>query len=544
MEKYRVTLFIIIVIVTWLLYYMFFIPRIRPDYQTQKGYEQRAIVNEKGPQRIKITPEIFKTTIPLSSQYLNLNFVIGKKTVKFENKLLKFKDREKNDYRLIHNGIFRFGVNNKLALIHSVRSENNKVIIDFKGGNKFNYSLSCKLSHDYLLDCEMMFENKRRSSIDIRFNTFFIAQMFGETNSINDIEIIYGYIFRDRDFKFKSFSSNNQFIFEKKDDKKLKWIGLANKYFIFTFIFPIEDAVFLAKYEKISQDNKSIKSNFKNVFVKFTLLPRSSLTLPFKMYIGPKQKEFLTKYKDLHLDNIYHFGFFDSISKFLFLILTFLYDIFKNYGVAIIFLTFIVRICLFPISVVHQRSIYKLQAVQPLIQKIQEKYKDNKEKLQKEFKKIYEKYKINPLMGCLPLFIQIPILFGLFNLFNYAIELRSAPFALWIDDLSQPDRAIHLKINFLGDDFLHILPILNILVWLLQIIVSKTSGLTTPTPGSSEQEKSMKFFMFLMPVIFGFVLYNAPSGLNLYWYLTTIFSIVEGFLIKRIVKKEQITIDE
>ncbi len=544
MERYRVTLFIIIVVLTWFLFYTFFKPPINQYYQPQTPPEQIPVKERKYFEKVKPPSEIFTKSVSITSEYLKLNFATAKKTIKFESELLKFKDTRKNNYRLIHDGKFRFNVNNKLAKIHSINAEDNKVTVKFLENKKLYYSLTCKLDSDYLADCDILVENKRNTDVDVKLHFVFVGQIFGESNSISDIEFIYGYIFRDSNFKFKRSSPTKQFTFKKKDNKQLKWIGFANKYFVHTFVSPEEYALLLSSYENISQNSMSIKSKFKNVFIKMTVRSKTILSIPFKMYTGPKQKEFLDKYKSLNLNSIYNFGFFDSISKFLFLILKFLYDIFKNYGIAIIFLTLIVRLCLFPVSVIHQRSINKLQAVQPLIQKLQEKYKNNKEKLQKEFKKVYTKYKINPLMGCLPLFIQIPILFGLFNLFNYAIELRSSHFAFWINDLSQPDKAINLKRNFLGDKYLHILPILNIIVWIFQIITSKTSGMGTPTGASSESEKTMKFAMYLMPLFFGFALYNAPSGLNLYWLFTTCFSIAEGFFIKRMLKKETIIIDE
>lgn len=543
MERYRVTLFIIIVIAVWLLYYVFFLPKFTKNYPTpgQPSSTNPIAPIAKEKQTIEQKPETFDKSISLKSEYLHLELFMSERSIKFESILPKFQDNKKNAYKFIENGILKLTIDNNPTIIQSVNIKENDLSIEFEPISKIRSSISCNITDDYMFNCSMLFENESDTIVDFQPNINISSTIYGEATNNTDIELIYGYFFKDTDFKSKSSSNPKQFIFDKENNKKLKWIGLKNKYFIFATVWELENSVNKVKYSQISTTQKTITGSFENLLSKLTLQPKNSIAIPIKMYCGPKQKEFLTKYKSLNLDVLYNFGFFDSISKFLFLILTFLYDIFSNYGIAIIFLTLIVRICLFPISILHQRSIQKLQAVQPLIEKIKEKFKDNKEKMQKEFKKLYEKHKINPIMGCLPLFIQIPILFGLFNLFDRAIELRSANCFLWITDLSQPDRAIDLKRSILGDNFLHILPILNVIVWIAQIILAKNTSMTGTNP---ESEKSMKFFMYLMPIIFGFALYSAPSGLNLYWLFTTTFSIFESYLIKKMVKKDALIINE
>ncbi len=539
MEKYRVTLFITIVITVWILYYVFFLPKFTRNYSpvAQPSPNSAPYTPTKQEQK----PEIFDKSISLKSEYLDLELFLSERSIKFDSILPKFQDTKKNAYKLIEDGILKLTIDKNQTRIQSVNIKENDLYIEFEPINKVTPSISCNISDDYIFGCNILFENGSDSIVDFQTNINISGTIYSEANNNSDIELIYGYFFKDVNFKFKNSYNPKDFAFDRGNDKRLKWIGLKNKYFIFAIIWGAESYIANVKYTQTGTTTTKVTGIFENISQKLTLQPKSSIAIPIKIYFGPKQKEFLTKYKNLNLDVLYNFGFFDSISKFLFLILTFLYDIFGNYGVAIIFLTLIVRICLFPISVLHQRSIQKLQAVQPLIEKIKEKFKDNKEKMQKEFKKLYEKYRINPIMGCLPLFIQIPILFGLFNLFDRAIELRSAKCFLWITDLSRPDRAIYLKRTILGDNFLHILPILNIIVWITQIILAKNTSMTNTNPGN---EQGMKFLMYLMPIIFGFALYNAPSGLNLYWLFTTTFSIFESYVVKKIVKKDALIINE
>jgi YidC/Oxa1 family membrane protein insertase len=547
MEKVRVTLFILIVILTWLIYSLLILPKYNREYH-KSGQKQESINKSSSSTHVsedknKLTqpPEIFDKSVELTSDFLKVELAFSDQTIKVDSVLLKFQDNNKNPYHFLRNGRLKLGLNNTQLKIANFALEANGIKILFSPIEQLQPSLLCSIPEDYILDCQIEIENANDKNNTVELSIDFLSTLPSETHNVSDIELIYGYLFKDITFKFKSKANPSEFQFTKDQQNKLRWVGLKNKYFVVTFINPVENLIKAVEYKKVASNENTITSQFLYKLEKQNIVPKSSISIPFKMFFGPKQKEFLLKYKELNLDWIYNFGFFDAISKFLFVILQFIYDIFRNYGVAIIFLTLLVRLALFPVAIFHQRSIYKLQLIQPLIEKIKEKYKDNTAKMQSEFRKLYQKYKINPMMGCLPLFIQIPILFSLFNLFNEAIELRGARFFLWMTDLSQPDKAINLNKIFLGDNYLHILPILNVIVWVGQIILSKQ---TSPTTTPSEQEKSMRIVMYLMPFIFGFALYSAPSGLNLYWLFTTLFSIVESLLIKKIIKKEQIVLTE
>jgi len=236
----------------------------------------------------------------------------------------------------------------------------------------------------------------------------------------------------------------------------------------------------------------------------------------FKMYMGPKDYELLKSYGS-NMDKIVNFGWFGSLVKILLISLKFVYKYVHNYGVAIILLTIVINILFYPLKHKQIKSMQKMQQLQPKINAIKEKYKKSKDaqsrqKMNQETMGLYKKEGVNPLGGCLPLLIQLPVLYGFFSLLSVAIELRHAPFFLWIQDLSARD-AYYITPLLMGAS-----------MFLLQKM--------TPTPsmgGSSQQAKMLKY----MPLIFIFFFINFPSGLVLYWLFNNIISILQQQFINR-----------
>jgi YidC/Oxa1 family membrane protein insertase len=168
-----------------------------------------------------------------------------------------------------------------------------------------------------------------------------------------------------------------------------------------------------------------------------------------------------------------------------------------------------------------------MKVFQPELQKLQAKYRNNKQKLQEEIMKLYKEHHVSPfpLGGCLPIFLQLPILIGLYSALSYSIVIRQASF-LWINDLSQPDRLFGFgsSVPLLGEYF-NILPILMTIVWFIQMK-------TAPMPEDPQMKQQQKIMMW-MPIIFGFTFYSIASGLVLYWFVMQLISIGEQALIKR-----------
>ncbi|MEE4134948.1 MAG: membrane protein insertase YidC [Desulforhopalus sp.] len=255
-----------------------------------------------------------------------------------------------------------------------------------------------------------------------------------------------------------------------------------------------------------------------------TLQPGAELVYKYHVFYGPK---ILGMLKDIgfNLDKALNFGWFDIIAKPTLWLLNMFYGVFHNYGVAIIMVTVLFKAAFWPISQKGMKSMKNMQKLQPKMVKIKEKYKGDPARMNQEVMNLYKTYKVNPLGGCLPMVLQIPVFFALYKVLLQSIELRHAPFMLWITDLSAPDRLwIGFDIPFLGG-----LPVLTLLMGASMFFQQKL----TPTTADPMQQK----IMMLLPVVFTFMFLNFASGLVLYWFVNNLLSILQQFLINRDSKK-------
>ncbi|MFZ5758312.1 MAG: membrane protein insertase YidC [Thermodesulfobacteriota bacterium] len=259
-----------------------------------------------------------------------------------------------------------------------------------------------------------------------------------------------------------------------------------------------------------------------------TVLAGDTVTLPpggekrytYTAYFGPKEHKTL-KVVGHNLEKIINFGWFDVLAKPMLHLLNFLYTFVHNYGVAIILVTVIIKALFWPIAHKGMKSMKTLQKLQPKMAKLREKYGNDKERLNREMIQLYQTYKVNPMGGCLPMLLQIPVFFALYKVLLQTIELRHAPFMLWITDLSAPDRLpIGIDIPMLGG-----IPVLTLLMGASMFLQQKM----TPTTGDPTQAKIMMF----LPVIFTFMFLNFASGLVLYWFVNNLLSIAQQYVINR-----------
>ncbi|RJR35383.1 MAG: membrane protein insertase YidC [Desulfobacteraceae bacterium] len=253
--------------------------------------------------------------------------------------------------------------------------------------------------------------------------------------------------------------------------------------------------------------------------------PGDQAAMGYTLYLGPRDLSIL-KEMNVNLDAAIDFGWTDVIAKPLLYALRFFQNYVGNYGVAIILLTVVIKILFWPLTHKSYKSMKEMQKIQPLMAKLREKYKGNREQMNKEMMALYRTYKVNPMGGCLPMVIQIPVFFALFRILGSAIELRHAPFLWWINDLSAPDRlfSFPFEIPFMTPPYG--IPVLTLFMGASMFIQQKM----TPTPGDATQAK----IMMLMPVIFTVMFINFPSGLVLYWLVNNILSIGQQY---RILKK-------
>ncbi len=271
--------------------------------------------------------------------------------------------------------------------------------------------------------------------------------------------------------------------------------GVAEKYFALFFIDPKEQmlASSLLKEEQV-ETMLSLAS--------FNLEKDRQFEQELKFFAGPKQPEIL-KPIGYHLAAAVDYGFFHFIARPLLVILNFFYKYTRNYGISIILLTILIKLAFYPLSQKSYKSMKALQKLQPKMEEIRKKYANDREALNRETMLLYKRYGVNPLSGCLPMLVQIPFFIALYQALMNAIELRHAPFMLWINDLS-------------GKDPLYITPILMGITMLIQQML-------TPSSGDPTQKK----MMYILPVVFTFMFLNFPSGLVLYWLINNIFSILQ-----------------
>jgi YidC/Oxa1 family membrane protein insertase len=309
------------------------------------------------------------------------------------------------------------------------------------------------------------------------------------------------------------------------------WAGLANKYFAAILVPLTVGDINLYGFKAVNcpalPDTSEPYCNlgFYAQTNELTLAPQSARQLDFIFYVGPKKSDELAVFSKFGFDKLLSYGWFGFISKLLLFILGGLFGLFKNYGTAIIALTVIVKLIMFPITKKGQVSMYHLQKLQPRIKALQAQYKNDKRRFGEEQLKLFKEFGVNPLSGCLPMLLQIPVFIGLYWALAQAIELRQSPFMLWITDLSQPDQLCKLPFPVLGAHYLHVLPLIMTVSWLIQ-------SLTQPKSPDPQARQQQKMFLF-MPLVFGIMFYSVPSGLTLYWFTSTLLGIGEQILIKK-----------
>jgi len=293
---------------------------------------------------------------------------------------------------------------------------------------------------------------------------------------------------------------------EEKLPGKVAWFGFDTKYFITSLV---TEGLSGSDMEFKREGDTVISGTYRMADVSFPA------ALPLKkemiLYFGPKLAEPMDQV-GYSLSSAIDYGFFAILSIPLVWLLTFFYSVIKNYGVAVIILTVVVRVILYPFTYKSMKSMKEMQKLQPLIMELREKYKNDREKMNQEVMRLYQTHKINPLGGCLPLLLQLPVFIALYKALYVAIELRQSPFLFWIKDLSEMDPY-------------YISPIIMGASYFVQ------QKLTPSTMDPTQQK-----IMLLMPVIFTVIFLNLPAGLVLYFFVSNLLSIAQQVFINKVVK--------
>lgn len=300
------------------------------------------------------------------------------------------------------------------------------------------------------------------------------------------------------------------------------WIGFTDKYWLGALI-PVTDTQIDGKFRAGSGDVYQAQISRQNAQI---VAPGKVLTTTTRLFAGAKETALLDTYKEQYditlLDRAIDWGWFYWFEKPLFYLLNWLFEMVGNFGVAIILMTFVVRGIMFPIAQKQFASMAQMRAVQPKMKKIQEKYKDDKQKQQQEIMKLYKDEKVNPLAGCLPIFLQIPIFFALYKVLMLSIEMRHQPFMLWIKDLSAPDPLT--PVNLFG--LIPFDPPSFLAVGILPILMGITMHFQFKLNPQQMDPIQQQIFSF-MPWILVFIMAPFAAGLQLYWTVSNILTIIQ-----------------
>jgi YidC/Oxa1 family membrane protein insertase len=299
----------------------------------------------------------------------------------------------------------------------------------------------------------------------------------------------------------------------------IRWIAIQDQYFMSSLI-PKKST------ETSIRMNLRNKGLVENQFVQplKALAPGARTAVSYFLYFGPKSLKILsgTPYQ---LDKAIDFGWFTVIAKPCVWLMNQLYRFIPNYGVVIIILTLLIKLLLWPLGNKSYRSMAEMKKLQPLMAEIREKYKDDKKKMNEEMMALYRTYKVNPMGGCLPMALQIPVFIAFYRMLYGAIELRHAPFFGWITDLSAPDRLFRFDFTVPFMQPPYGIPVLTVIMGATMFLQQKMS----PPPGDPAQAK----MMMLMPVVFTVIFINFPAGLVLYWLVNNIVSIGQQYYVTK-----------
>jgi YidC/Oxa1 family membrane protein insertase len=408
------------------------------------------------------------------------------------------------------------------------------VVLKWDNGQGITFERTVSIDKNYMIDIKDKVTNSSNQSVDLNAYAKIVRENVPQTSNFFILhEGPIGYL-------------NNELIEIKYDDLKktaLKtfnsqggWLGITDKYWL-TALIP--------------DQNMNISANFRGIPVgathrfqadftgpQMSLAPGQSIESINRLFAGAKVLSLLDAYEEAlkikHFDLAVDFGWFYFLTKPMFYILTTLKAWVGNFGLAILLLTVILKLLFFPLANKSYRSMARMKELQPKIMALKERYSDDKLKMNQEVMELYKREKINPMAGCLPMLIQIPVFFALYKVLFVTIEMRHAPFFGWIHDLSAPDPTTIFNlfglIPWTPPSFLMIgaWPIIMGGTMLLQQKIS-------PPPADPVQAK---MFM-LLPVIFTVFLAQFPAGLVIYWAWNNILTIAQQWTIMHLEKKHK-----
>ena len=390
-----------------------------------------------------------------------------------------------------------------------------------------------ELGNSYVLRVTDTFRNMSGQTVDLPKHTLLLGSMRQDGGELAPTGMYYlgvdallhggkGVQYYGKKLLPKALKTSAGLQVELEQTEPVDWLAVKNRYFV-QILRPNDDTESAWVLGARLPEGKPVVNEVAGriSFPAYSLSAEQTFTRISEYYVGPKKFSIL-RTSSRHQTDVMEFGMFSPICKFLLWVLTFIHDKMwpHNYGIAIMLLTIIIRTIFWPITHKGTENMRKMQEIAPLMKEVKEKYKDKPERQQKAMLELYRENKVNPVGGCLPMLIQIPVFFSLFVVLRSAIEMRFAEF-LWIQDLSEPENLFANVLPF-GGVGLNILPILNAgSMWLQQKM--------TPATGDANQQKIMQFMPIVMLVLF----YTFASGLVLYWTTNQVLMMTQQILYYR-----------
>ncbi|MGA2915420.1 MAG: membrane protein insertase YidC [Sedimentisphaerales bacterium] len=466
------------------------------------------------------------------------------------------------------NGVLKNSDNSQTISFHTIILKDNSEFI------KLTKTYTLK-PEDYLPDCSITIANAGNSEIKTALNMLGPVGISKEQERIDTRTITTGFLTPQGTVEVEKLSISNLAkelakesageinLLSKNADFKFLWTSISNKYFT-AIIRPVPqepnqlsaDWIFQKSAVEYNPDGIA-NSNDENMGIllrtaTFDIAPQSEQKCDFQLYIGPKDRHLFNSnqlFNKLGFINVIDFqaccgNIFRGLSFFILAVMNWLYQYIPNYGVVIIIFVFVVRILLHPITKKSQISMMKMTKLAPKAEEIKKKYADNKAEMNKQMMELYKEHGASPMMmGCLPMFLQMPIWIALYSAIYAGIEFRGAKFLpFWITDLSSVDALYYFpgaveKIPFIGSFIgtsFNLLPILLGIAMFAQQKLTPSSAPST-NPQAAQQQKMM---MWMMPVMMLLFLYRAPSGLNLYIMSSTVAGVVEQYVIRKHIQEK------
>ncbi len=412
-----------------------------------------------------------------------------------------------------------------------VLSADNPVVLSWKNKRGVEFMINISLDEKYMFTIEQIVKNNSKENIAIasygRINR--ILNNRGQSNYILHEGAIGSFAGVLHELNYDKMIKNKNKSFSEAGDSG-SWLGITDKYWL-SAIIPDKSLSYEANFQhELKNQNHIFAVNF--ISKEFQLKPQEQTKISQHLFAGAKKVKLLDQYaQDLNIklfDLAVDFGWFYFLTKPFFFIVEFLYSLLGNFGLAILAMTVFVKLALFPMANKSYTAIARVKKLQPKIDALKEKYKDDKLAMNREVMNLYKKEKINPAAGCLPILIQIPVFFALYKVLFVTLDMRHAEFYGWIKDLSAPDPTSIF--NLFGLLPFEVSSSFTIGIWPILMGISMIIQQKMSPPASDPmQTKVLKW----MPYILTFVLAAFPAGLVIYWTWSNILSILQQFYITK-----------